>query len=226
MAKADAFKVGDRVESLDQVFGKYVPGWPWGVVLRVTNDDEMPYDVGFKNDAWLSHRACELRLDPRGTADANAGVTEHQVADLTRRNCVPVNQGRTTLPADVAARPTTLPTDSAERKRVPLYRGPVRYFPAALAGVARVCEAGNRKHNPDATELTHDRAKSTDQEDCILRHLVDLAEDYGQGVGRDEAGIPQVDYIAWRALALAQAWHEEHDGAPVAPAAINAKVPA
>lgn len=186
---AKAFKVGDRVESLDGEHGCVFKGWPWGVVVRIRGDE---YDVQFGDDpaAYLYHHRHELRPDTRGTTEP------------TRR--------------------TTLPVDSAERKRVPLYRGPVRYFPAALAGVARVCEAGNRKHNPDATELTHDRAKSTDQEDCILRHLVDLSEDYGQGVGRDEAGIPQVDYIAWRALALAQAWHEEHDGAPVAPAAINA----
>jgi hypothetical protein len=211
MAKAKSFKVGDRVESLDREFGKDLPGWPWGVVERVHTDGRIcPVDVRFGLDHVLMHTVEELRPDTRGQFDAGS-----LPAEPTRRNCVPANQGRTTLPAD-----------SAERKLVPLYRGPVRYFPAALAGVARVCEAGNRKHNPDATELTHDRAKSTDQEDCILRHLVDLSEDYGHGVGRDEAGIPQVDYIAWRALALAQAWHEEHDGVPVAPAAINAKVPA
>jgi hypothetical protein len=113
---------------------------------------------------------------------------------------------------------TTLPIDSEERKRVPLYRGPLRYFPAALAGVAKVCDAGNRKHNP-GEEMHHARGKSTDHADCILRHLVDMSEDFGAGLGRDENGVPQVDYIAWRALALAQEWHEKHAGVPLAPGA-------
>jgi len=114
---------------------------------------------------------------------------------------------------------TTLPQDSQARKDVPLCSGPLRYFPAALAGVARVCKVGNDKHNP-GQPLHHSRGKSMDHADCILRHLVDMAEDFGAGVGRDEAGMPQVDMIAWRALALAQEWHENHDQAPLAPGAL------
>lgn len=113
---------------------------------------------------------------------------------------------------------TTLPVDSDLRKRVPLFRGLLRYFPAALAKVAEVSLVGNEKHNP-GQELHHARGKSTDQADCILRHLVDLSEDYGKGVGRDQDGVPQVAYIAWRALALAQEWLEKNDGAPLAPGA-------
>lgn len=113
---------------------------------------------------------------------------------------------------------TTLPKDSNERKRRPLFRGPLRYFPAALAGVAEVCQIGNEKHNP-GEELHHARGKSTDHADCILRHLLDLAEDFGKGAGRDENGVPQVLYIAWRALALAQEWLETNTAAPLAPGA-------
>lgn len=113
---------------------------------------------------------------------------------------------------------TTLPTDSTARKEYPLYSGPLKYFPSALAGVAKVCKVGNDKHRP-GLPLGHSRGKSGDHEDCIIRHLVDLSEDRGHGVGRDENGIAQVDYIAWRALALAQEWHEKHDGAPIAPGA-------
>jgi hypothetical protein len=112
---------------------------------------------------------------------------------------------------------TTLPKDSAARKEIPLYRGPLRYFPAALAAVARVCKAGNDKHNP-GEEMHHARGKSADEADCIVRHLVDMSEDFGHGVGYDENGTPQVAMIAWRALALAQKWLEEH-GAPLAPGA-------
>lgn len=113
---------------------------------------------------------------------------------------------------------TTLPQDSKERKEYPLYRGLMKYFPSALAEVAKVSKIGNDKHNP-GEKMHHARGKSTDQEDCILRHLIDLSEDYGKGKGRDENGVPQVAYIAWRALALAQVWLEENEGKPKAPGA-------
>lgn len=121
---------------------------------------------------------------------------------------------------DIASqRKTTLPTDSKERKEFPLYSGVVKYFPSALAGVAKVSKIGNEKHNP-GEPLHHARGKSTDHADCILRHLIDASEDFGnKGFGRDESGVPQVDYIAWRALALSQEWHEKHDGVPRAPGA-------
>jgi len=115
-------------------------------------------------------------------------------------------------------RKTTLPQGSGERKDFPLYRGLLKYFPAGLAAVAKVSKIGNDKHNP-GEEMHHARGKSMDQEDCIIRHLIDLNEDFGQGKGRDENGVPQVAYIAWRALALAQIWLEENDKRPLAPGA-------
>lgn len=113
---------------------------------------------------------------------------------------------------------TTLPNNSKERKEFPIYSGPVKYFPAALAAVAKVCKIGNDKHNP-GQPLHHARGKSSDHADCIIRHLIDMSEDYGRGTGFDENGVPQVAYIAWRALALAQEWCETNDGAPLAPGA-------
>jgi len=95
-----------------------------------------------------------------------------------------------------------------------MWRGLLRYFPAALAGVASISQWGNDKHNP-GEEMNHARGKSMDHADCIIRHLMDLDENGG----RDEDGHPQVAYIAWRALALAQEWYEEHEGKPFAPAA-------
>lgn len=111
----------------------------------------------------------------------------------------------------------TLPLESQARKDVPLYSGVLRYFPAALAEVARVSKLGNDKHNP-GQPLHHARGKSSDHADCILRHLMDFA-DRGDGTGRDAQGVPHVAYIAWRALALAQAWLEANDAAPLAPGA-------
>ena len=65
-----------------------------------------------------------------------------------------------------------LPTDSAERKRVPLWSGLFRYFPDALVAVARLSWAGNEKHNK-GQPLHWSRDKSNDHADCLLRHQMD-----------------------------------------------------
>jgi hypothetical protein len=69
----------------------------------------------------------------------------------------------------------TLPTDSAERKNVPLFSGVLKYAPAALAGMARISKLGNDKHNP-GEPLHHARGKSNDHPDCVVRHAVDVAD--------------------------------------------------
>ena len=99
------------------------------------------------------------------------------------------------------------PEDSAERKTFPVYSGLLQYFPSALAAVAHHSHKGNEKHNP-GQPLHHDRAKSDDEADALVRHLME-----GDYVG-----------MAWRALALLQK-HEESKGAPIAPAARNARLP-
>ena len=86
------------------------------------------------------------------------------------------------VPADRRG-PTTLPTGSAARKDVPLARGVLDYFPAALAEVARVSKAGNDKHNP-GQDMHHARGKSTDHADCLLRHLVDRGKVDPEKIGR------------------------------------------
>lgn len=96
-----------------------------------------------------------------------------------------------------------LPTDSDERKTYPLYSGLFAYFPAALAAVAHHSFANNAKHNP-GEPLYWNRAKSADEADALLRHLIE-----GDYVG-----------MAWRALALLQK-HLEADGAPLAPGAVE-----
>tara|TARA_R100001230_G_C5688554_1_gene199918 strand:- start:560 stop:889 length:330 start_codon:yes stop_codon:yes gene_type:complete len=101
-----------------------------------------------------------------------------------------------------------------------MYRGVLRYFPAALAEVAQIAQRGNDKHGDTGDDdLYHWRGRSSDHPDCILRHLIDLEEDFGCGKGYDENGVPQVAYLAWRALALAQEWLEEVEEMPLAPAA-------
>jgi hypothetical protein len=109
------------------------------------------------------------------------------------------------------AKKTTLPTDSAERKDIPLQRGCLDYFPAALAEVARLSLAGNEKHNP-GEELHHARGKSTDHADCIARHQLD------RGTIDPEDDFLHDVKVAWRALAQLQEALEAR-GAPLARAA-------
>lgn len=116
----------------------------------------------------------------------------------------------------------TLPVDSNERKEYPLFRGVLRYFPAALAGIANISKRGNDKHNP-GEEMHHARSKSADQADCIIRHLVDIedllaAQVRGDSSVTKEALLIEVNQMAWRALALSQEIHEKF-GAPMAPGA-------
>lgn len=107
-----------------------------------------------------------------------------------------------------------LPADSEARKGIPMARGLLDYFPAALAAVAEVSKKGNDKHNP-GQPLHHARGKSMDHADCIVRHLVD------RGLIDQEDGLRHSAKLAWRALALLQ---EELEAAG-APLARGAKLP-
>jgi hypothetical protein len=132
----------------------------------------------------------------------------------------------------------TLPTDSQERKEIPVFSGVLKYAPAALAGVARISKAGNDKHNP-GQPLHHARGKSTDHADCVVRHTMDVADIEAAIIRVDEgfdwadahplrepqiaALLTEVSQLAWRALMWSQELHEKYGGAPLAP---GAKLPA
>jgi hypothetical protein len=115
--------------------------------------------------------------------------------------------------------------DSEERKNVPVLGACVRYFPAALAGVAKHSKAGNDKHNK-GQPLHHARWKSMDHEECVQRHLIDM-QDIRAFIERNPAAVEgavpallaEANAMCWRALALSQALHEEYAKAPRAPAA-------
>lgn len=116
-----------------------------------------------------------------------------------------------------------LPMDSAERKKVPLWRGCFRYAPAALAGMARISHQGNEKHNP-GRPLHHARGKSADHGDCILRHLQDADElmtafDRGPEVVDLKMLADELDQLMWRTALFCQEAHEKYLGAPLAPGA-------
>lgn len=116
----------------------------------------------------------------------------------------------------------TLPTESARRKDFPILSGCIKYFPAALAGVANISKLGNDKHNPGEA-LHHARGKSMDHGDCIVRHLMDVedlitASAKGDARASVDLILLEASSLAWRALAYSQELHEKY-GAPLAPSA-------
>lgn len=96
----------------------------------------------------------------------------------------------------------TLPTDSQERKDTPIYSGVLKYFPLALAEVAKVSKTGNDKHNP-GQPLHWSKGKSNDHADCVARHLIEAGT-----IDLDD-GHRHSAKLAWRALALLQIELEE-----------------
>jgi hypothetical protein len=99
-----------------------------------------------------------------------------------------------------------LPTGKQARKDTPITSGVIDYFPNALAEIAKVSVAGNSAHNP-GQPLHWARHKSTDQADCIVRHLIERGS-------LDDDGMRHSAKMAWRALALLQQELED-EGAPV-----------
>lgn len=89
-----------------------------------------------------------------------------------------------------------LPSDAKARKDLPVYSGVLMYFPDAIIAVAHVSKVGNDQHNP-GQPLHWAREKSTDQEDCIARHLMQLGT-------LDSDGVRHAAKLAWRALAVLQ----------------------
>lgn len=97
---------------------------------------------------------------------------------------------------------TTLPTDPKERKKYPIFSGVLAYFPDAIAAVARVSFEGNEQHNP-GEPLHWTRGKSMDQEDTLVRHLMESGGG-NVGTGFDTDGQRHSAKAAWRALAKLQ----------------------
>jgi hypothetical protein len=90
----------------------------------------------------------------------------------------------------------TLPTNSKERKNVPVASGCLDYFPDAIAAVATVSRIGNEQHNP-GQPLHWDRSKSTDHDDALMRHFLERGT-------LDSDGQLHRAKVAWRALAALQ----------------------
>jgi hypothetical protein len=86
-----------------------------------------------------------------------------------------------------------LPSDPKARKGVPIYSGFLRYFPRAVAAVARLSQVGNDQHNP-GKPLHWDRSKSGDEHDALMRHLMEAGT-------IDTDGVRHSTKAAWRAMA-------------------------
>ncbi len=86
--------------------------------------------------------------------------------------------------------------EAQDRKNTPIYSGVLRYFPDAIAAVARCSFVANEQHNP-GTEMHWDRSKSGDELDALTRHLMDAGK-------MDSDGIRHSTKVAWRALANLQ----------------------
>jgi hypothetical protein len=118
----------------------------------------------------------------------------------------------------------TMPTDSAERKEIPLNDGLFAYCPAALAQVAMISAEGNRKHNP-GEPMHHARGKSMDHGNCILRHHMDANDLVARRARGDDSREVALAIVyekaqrAWRALMDLQQDCETLLGAPLAPGA-------
>jgi malonyl CoA-acyl carrier protein transacylase len=81
------------------------------------------------------------------------------------------------------------------RKETPVFSGVLKYFPDAIAEVAKCSFAGQQQHNPNKP-LAWDRSKSGDEYDALMRHLMDsTVDDY------DTDGTLHKAKVAWRALA-------------------------
>jgi hypothetical protein len=91
---------------------------------------------------------------------------------------------------------TALPTDSDERKGLPIATGCIDYFPDAFVDIARLSKIGNDKHNP-GQPLHWNRPLSKDHADALMRHFI------GRGMV-DTDGVRHSTKVAWRALAILQ----------------------
>lgn len=90
----------------------------------------------------------------------------------------------------------SLPIDAKERKGVPIASGVLNYFPDAIAAIAELSRIGNEQHNP-GQPLHWNREKSTDHDDCLIRHFMERGT-------VDTDGVRHSTKVAWRALALLQ----------------------
>lgn len=82
-----------------------------------------------------------------------------------------------------------------KRKATPVYSGVLKYFPRALQEVSKCSLAGQKQHNV-GNDLYWDKSKSADNEDALVRHLIDHTVN-----PMDDDGVLHLAKVAWRSLA-------------------------
>lgn len=103
-----------------------------------------------------------------------------------------------------------LDTDSDKRKEYPIHSGVIRYFPDALAEVARLSLEATNKHHP-GQPMHWERSKSGDELDALCRHLAEAGT-------LDTDGFFHDVKVAWRSLANLQKLLERERNLPISPA--------
>jgi len=91
-----------------------------------------------------------------------------------------------------------------DRKSIPVYSGVLKYFPDALKEVSKCSLAGNNQHHKEKP-LHWDKSKSFDNEDALVRHLIDHTKN-----PMDEDGVLHLSKVAWRSLAALQIYLENN----------------
>jgi hypothetical protein len=99
---------------------------------------------------------------------------------------------------------TTKETEADERKATPIYSGVLKYFPKAIADLARCSLAGSRQHH-GGTALWWDRSKSGDELDALTRHLMAAGT-------LDSDGVRHSTKVLWRAAANLEKELEDAEG--------------
>lgn len=168
---------------------------------NLPNGTVLKCNMGIRTVRWEGNK-CKLYSEggasvnqrPEGESFGDYGMTKYTVVSRPTPPLTALPK-----PGDLLARWT-----NSERKGAAMSRGLLAYFPDALAMVARHSVRSNEKHNP-GQPVHWARGKSTDHEDCIIRHSTAIAAD---PLAMDD-GQYEIVCRAWRALAALQVWIEE-----------------
>jgi hypothetical protein len=144
----------------------------------------------------MSRRMIDDRLD----AIDPRGYSFDEVRDLDEYYDRVVLGGNVTVRTRIEK--DTEPTKAEERKATPVYSGVLKYFPNALKEVSKCSLAGQKQHN-HGDKLYWDKTKSTDNEDALVRHLIDHSIN-----PMDDDNVLHLAKCAWRALAALEIYLE------------------
>lgn len=151
-------------------------------------------------DRWLDEALYARNIQCKGRV---YGIIDGALQD----DMVTSMEPKPTVPSPPPKPSPPVRSEAEERKRQPLARGVLDYFPDAIRAVAGCSWVGNEQHNP-GQPLHHSRGRSDDHADALLRHLLDRGS-------IDTDGVRHSAKVAWRALAMLQV-ELEAEGAPKA----------